>query len=179
MELKTTRLWLLPLALLIAFSGAAEAQEPMFSIALSGGLAGSIDEDTGFSNLNFQVRFAIETAHQRLLSVRVGRMDFSGESMSLLLEPAIDYVTIAGEYMYNEGSYESGVFYGLGYYDASGVRLDGTDGGQGALGFVFGALGEFDVAERWFVYGEATFHYIDLDAAQMFADLQIGLGFRF
>ncbi len=165
--------------MLVFGSGAVAAQEPILSGVLSGGLAGSLDEGSGFSNPSFQVRFAIETARHRFLSFRLGRMDFSDRSLSLLGEVTLDYLTVSGEYLFTEGNYDSGFFMGLGLYDISGVRLDGGDGNQASIGLVLGTLGEFDLSERWFIYGEAAFHYADLDAAQMFADVQVGLGFRF
>jgi hypothetical protein len=178
-KLISTRVLMIVLALVLGAAGSASAQNSVFSLALSGGFAGSLDEDTGFSNATFQARFAIETAQHQFLAFRLGRMDYSGASFSLLTEATIDYLTVAGEYMFTEGNYESGFFLGLGLYDVTGVQVDGKDGNQASIGIIVGAAGEFDVAESWFVYGEAAFHYVNLDAAQMFADVQIGLGFRF
>ena len=179
MRREKTRACLITLVLSAFGCGVVTAQEPIFSGVLSGGLAGSLDEGSGFSNPGFQARFAIETARHQLLSLRLGRMDFSGRSLSLLGDATLDYLTVSGEYLLTEGNYDSGFFIGLGLYDISGVRLDGGDGGQGSIGLILGALGEFDISERWFVYGETAFHYADLDAAQMFANVHIGLGFRF
>ena len=150
MKLNIARVGLIAMTLLVATSAVAVAQNSTFSMALSGGMAGSFDEDTG-----------------RLICADVGQ------------DATIDYLTIAGEYLFAEGNYESGFFMGLGLYDLTAVGNNGEAGDEGTVGLVFGAVGEFDVAERWFVYGEAAFHYINLDAAQMFADIQIGLGFRF
>ena len=179
MRLNIARVGLIALTLLVITSAAASAQGSVFSVALSGGLAGSFDEESGFSNTTFQARFAFETAQNQFLSIRLGRMDFAGESLSLVNDPTIDYVTVAGEYLFSEGNYESGFFMGLGLYDLTGMDNNLASADEGTVGLIFGAVGEFDVAERWFIYGEAAFHYINLDAAQMFADLQVGLGFRF
>ena len=179
MRKNITHACLITVVLLAFGSGVLAAQERILSVALSGGLAGSLDEDSGFSNSSFQARFAIETAKHQFLSFRIGHMDFSGKSLSLLEDVTLDFLTISGEYLFTEGNYESGLFMGIGLYDISGVRLDGTDSDQGSVGLTIGALGEFDVSERWFIYGDAVFHYADLDVAQMFADLQVGLGFRF
>ena len=99
MKPETTRIWLIALVLLVFVGGGAAAQESIFSLALSGGLAGSFDEDSGFSNSTFQARFAVETERHQILSVRLGRMDFSGKSLSLLSEPTLDYLTVSGEYL--------------------------------------------------------------------------------
>ena len=96
--------------MLVFGSGAVAAQEPILSGVLSGGLAGSLDEGSGFSNPSFQVRFAIETARHRFLSFRLGRMDFSDRSLSLLGEVTLDYLTVSGEYLFTEGNYDSGFF---------------------------------------------------------------------
>jgi len=179
MRSRIVHVGLIALTLMVATSGAVAAQAPIFSFALSGGMAGSFDEDTGFSNTTFQARFAVETAQNQFLAIRLGRMDFADASLSLVTEATIDYLTIAGEYLFSEGNYESGFFMGLGLYDMTGVRPDNTSGDEGTIGLVAGAVGEFDMSERWFFYGEAAFHYINLEAAQMFADIQVGLGFRF
>jgi hypothetical protein len=179
MRLNIARVGLIALTMLVTTSVAASAQTSIFSVALSGGLAGSFDEDSGFSNATFQARFAFETAQHQFLSVRLGRMDFTGESLSLVNDATIDYVTVAGEYLFTEGNYESGFFMGLGLYDLTGSNNNLEAADEGTVGLLFGAVGEFDVAERWFIYGEAAFHYINLDVAQMFADIQVGLGFRF
>lgn len=167
-------------ALSVALAGPTAAQVRIFSIGLSGGVAGSFDEDEGgFSNSTFQARFAMETTERNNLAVRLGRMDFSGASLSQAFDVTIDYLTISGEYLFTEASYESGFFLGLGYYDLSGDRLAGDRADETSVGLQFGAVGEFRVSDRWFIFADAAFHYAALDAAQLFGDLQIGVGFRF
>lgn len=158
----------------------AAAQVHIFSIGLSGGVAGSFDEDEGgFSNTTFQARFAMETTEHNNIAVRIGRMDFEDNSLSQAVDPTIDYLSISGEYLFTEASYESGFFMGLGYYDLSGSRLDGSRADETGIGLQFGAVGEFRLAERWFVFADASFHYVSIDAAQLFGGLQLGVGFRF
>lgn len=157
-----------------------DAQEPVLSIGLSGGIAGSLDEDeTGFSNGTAQLRFAVETSSRRNLSIRLGRMDFGDADVGRVREVTVDYLTVAGEYLFQEPSYESGLFLGLGFFDLSSTRDDGRSGDESGVGIVIGALGEFEIAERWFIYAEAAFAFTNLDVAQLFADLQVGVGYRF
>jgi len=158
----------------------AAAQVRIFSVGLSGGVAGSFDEDEGgFSNSTFQLRFTMETTEHNNLAVRLGRMDFADAFLSQAFDATIDYLTVSGEYLFTEASYESGFFFGLGVYDLAGTRIDGLGADETSVGLQFGAVGEFRLAERWFIFADAAFHYVALDAAQFFGDLQIGVGFRF
>ena len=158
----------------------AAAQDHPLSLALSGGVGGSLDEDeSGFSNGTFQARFAVELSRQRSLGLRLGRIDFGDEIVGPASDVTLDYFTVSGEYLFDEPSYESGLYLGLGFYDFSSTRTDGRSGDETAVGLVIGALAEFALAKRWFVYGEAAFAYTNLDIAQLFADLQVGIGFRF
>ncbi len=178
--LERWRLAIVLAALAALLAVPASAQVRIFSVGVSGGVAGSFDEDEGgFSNSAFQARFAVETTERRNIAVRLGRMDFADGSLSQAVDPTIDYLTISGEYLFTEGSYESGFFLGLGYYDLAGTSLAAGSADESSIGLQFGAVGEFDVAERWFIFVDAAFHYASLDAAQLFGDLQIGLGFRF
>lgn len=174
------KIFALLVLLVAAGASSSGAQERVFSIAVSGGLAGSLDEDEGgFSNATFQGRFAVETARRRLVSVRLGRMDFDGEPLGGAFDATVDYLTVAGEYLFDESYYESGLYAGLGLFDLASTRFDGRPGDETAVGLVVGALGEFRLTDRWFVYGEAGFAYTNLELAQLFADLQLGVGFRF
>lgn len=156
------------------------AQEHVWSIGLSGGLSGSLDEDqAGFSNPAFQARLAVETAPHSNLALRVGRMDFGDGELGRSHDATLDYLTIGGEYLFEESYYESGLYAGLGLYDLASTRFDGSPGDETTVGIVVGALGEFRLADRWFVYGEAALAYTNLELAQLFADLQLGIGFRF
>jgi hypothetical protein len=157
------------------------AQEHIRSISLSGGLAGSIDEDsTGFSNPAFQLRFAVETSPRGNLGVRLGRMDFDDAGIGPVTEMTVDYLAVVGEYLFDEPSHDSGLFAGLGFFDLDATRVDGgRDSDEGSIGLLVGALGEFKVGERWFIYGEGFATYTGLDVAQVFATLQVGFGFRF
>ena len=156
------------------------AQEHILSLGLSGGIAGSLDEDeTGFSNGTVQLRFTVETSSEHGLGIRLGRMDFGDTDVGRVTDVTIDYLTLAGEYFFQEPSYESGLFLGLGFFDLASTRDDGRSGDESAVGIVVGALGEFKSAKRWFIYGEVAFAYTNLDVAQLFADLQVGVGYRF
>lgn len=170
--------WVLIVVWMVSAAPAA-AQIRIFSVGLSGGVAGSFDEDEGgFSNSTFQLRFAMETTDHNNIAVRIGRMDFADEFLSQAFDATIDYLTISGEYLFTEAGYESGFFLGVGYYDLAGTRGGGR-ADESSVGLQLGAVGEFRVTDRLFVFADAAFHYVNLDAAQIFGDLQIGLGFRF
>ena len=164
-----------------ALAAPLSAQQPIRSLTLSGGLAGSIDEgDTGFSNPVVQLRFAVETSERGNLGVRLGRMEFDEVVRGRVEDVTVDYLSVVGEYMFDEPSHQSGLYIGLGFFDMDGTRLDGRGTvDEGSMGLVIGALGEFKVADRWFIYGEGMASYTGLDVAQIFANLQVGVGYRF
>lgn len=150
------------------------------SLALSGGVVGSLDEDqAGFSNATFQLRFAAQMKQQQNLAIRIGRMDFGDEGFGSVIEATIDYLTISGEYLFEDAFGESGIYIGLGLFDQSGIFEDAVDASESGVGLVLGALGEYRLADRWYLLGEVGFAYTNLDVAQFFLDLQIGVGFRF
>ena len=91
----------------------------------------------------------------------------------------MDYLTVAGEYVFDEPSHQSGLYLGLGFFDLDAFRIDGMAGDEGGVGGVVGAFGEFAVSKRWFIYGEGFAAYTGLDVAQIFANLQVGFGYRF
>jgi len=166
---------------LVLFLGdPAAAQEHVLSLGVSGGVAGSLDEEQGgFSNATYQIRFVVETQDRLNVGIRLGRMDFGDSDIGAVTDVTMDYLTVAGEYLFDEPSYQSGLFIGLGFFDLSSTRLDLRSGDESALGLVIGALGEFGLSKRWFIYGELAFAYANLDAAQLFGDLQVGVAYRF
>jgi hypothetical protein len=177
---KTSLLSLGFAALIALCSTTVSGQERIFSLGLSGGITGSIDEDSsGFSNTTFQLRFTVDTDRHQNVAIRAGRMDFDGEVLGPAVNSTIDYVTVGGEYLFTEAGHESGFLLGLGYYALSGDALDGSDADEGALGLVIGAIGEFDMTERWFVSVDVLVHYAALDSAQIFASGLVGVGYRF
>lgn len=158
----------------------SHAQDFPVSLALSGGVGGSLDEDaSGFSNGTFQLRLAVETSRRRNIGVRLARIDFGDSEIGRVSDVTLDFLTVSGEYLFDEPSYQSGLYMGLGFFDFSSTRVDGRSGDETAIGLVVGALGEFAISKRWFVYGEAAFAYTNLDIAQLYADLQVGVGYRF
>ena len=169
------------LGLLVAFGAPQHgvAQSNTFSIALMGGLGGSFDAepDTGLDNTGLQVRFTMELDLRTDFAVRVGKMDLEGESsVPGLFDSELTYLTLAGEYAFPAGYYESGLFIGLGLYDLSGdLFIPDEDG----IGLTVGASGEFRITDRFFAVVEFSGHYADLDYAQFFAMGHAGVGFRF
>lgn len=169
--------------LLLCISAPATAQSSTprtFAVSLMGGLGGAIDEgDAGYDNTRFQIGLSVQTEANSKVAVRIGSYDFgSGESLGDAFEPKLDYATIGGEYSFNDGTYTSGVFVGLGAY-----RLEATEAFTGAdisttrVGLTAGATGEFDVTQRLSLVGELSAHILPSGEAQFFAGGLVGLQF--
>jgi hypothetical protein len=106
-------------------------------------------------------------------------MDFGDEGFGSVTHATIDYLTVSGEYLFEDAFGESGIFIGLGLFDQSGIFEDARDASESGLGLVIGAVGEYRLADRWYLLGEVGFAFTNLDVAQLFLDLQLGIGFRF
>lgn len=167
----------LVLLLLVALAPlSASAQSPYnYSVALMGGLGGSSDaDDSNLDNFGWQARFAMELELHTLFSVRAGQLALDTDSA--LFDSDLSYLTVAGEYRFPAGFYESGLFLGLGAYDLTGDLLveDET-----AIGLTLGTSGDFRVTDRVTVIVEFSGHYADLDYAQIFLMGHAGVSFRF
>lgn len=171
------------LAGLLLLPGAARAEEPYnFSVAALGGIGGSIDAEPGddLSNTGFQLNLAMVTDPQTLVEARFGQLALDGDELFGSLSDAdLTYVTVGGEYRFNEGWYDSGIYLALGGYRLEGTALDGGESRENSIGLAIGATGEFKV-NRWLsVLLELSGHYVDFDEAQLFAMGHGGVAIHF
>ena len=168
---------LLLLALLCASPVAAE--ERLKRITGLVGFGGSPDGDPedGIDHASFQAGFSFEVDSDVLVGFRAGKVAIDGDGFGARKKPDLTYVTAAGEYLFSEGYYRSGLYVGLGLY-----RLD--DGGSGlgdesSPGLSLGLTGDFEINDRLAFVVELSGHYADLGGANFFAMLHAGVGYRF
>ena len=171
-------------ALVLAGAGPAAAQRSQYSFtaALSGSIGGTLDAsapDPGVGNTGFQLAFMWETLPKTRVGLRYGQVDFSDEQIGTLFDPELSYVTIAGEYLYQESYFLSGIYIGLGYYSLEGDRLVAGDEDESALGAVLGVSGDFEINERFSILAELSMHWADLTATQLFGFGHLGVAYRF
>lgn len=171
------------LAGLAALPGAARAQELYtYSVGVMGGLGGSPDPDRGdgFDNTGLQVNLDLVTEPRTHLGLRLGRLSLdSSDSFGSLTSADLSYLTLGGEYRFNEGWYESGVYLALGGYRLEGDRPPGRTRRDTALGAAVGFTGELQVMRRLGVLVELSAHYADLDEAQIFGMAHAGVVVHF
>jgi hypothetical protein len=170
----------------LAQPAAASAQELYnWTVGLMGGVGGSVDVKPGsrsYSNASWQVEGLVVTERHALLGVRVGNLALGGKDtlFGSRTGASLSYVTIAGQYMFQESYYDSGVYLGLGAY-----RLGGNDAVTGAsasktvAGGVLGITGDFRATRRVSVVFEVSGHYIDIKNAHIFAMAHGGLALHF
>lgn len=153
-----------------------------FTATALGGLGGSVDADRGdgVDNPGFQVGFSIVTEPRTLVGLRVGRITFDdSQPLESLLDAEMTYAILAGEYRFDQGYYESGVYVGIGGYRLEGTPLGGADPEDTAVGLAVGFTGEFAITRRFGLAIELSGHYADLQETQMFAMGHGGLAFHF
>lgn len=167
----------------LALSPAASAQDLYsYTVTLSGGLGGSFDvePDAGLDNQSFQLGFAMITAPRALLSVRVGQLAFdSAEGFAGLRDADVTYVTVGGEYRLRRSFYDSGLYLALGGYQLKGTDAAGSSQDETALGLAFGSTADFPINQYLSVLAELSGHYADLEDAQFFGMLHLGLSVHF
>ncbi len=171
------------LAGLLLLPGAARAQERYnFSVAGLGSIGGSLDAEPGddLSNTGYQLNLSMVTDPQTHVGIRVGQLGLDGdEFFGTLSDADLTYVTVGGEYRFNENWYDSGVYFALGGYRLEGTAFDGSDSRDNAIGLAVGVTGEFKV-NRWLgLLLEFSGHYADFDEAQFFAMGHGGLAVHF
>ena len=169
-------------------AGPASAQAPSggrlledFAISFMGGIGGSVDEDEpGYDNTTLQLGGSFSTDKNTVVGLRLGRIEFgSDERLGDLFDVQVTYVTLAGEYRFSESYYESGLFFGLGFYDIEGTRVFTGKESEIRLGITGGATGDFDVTERLAVVAELVGHVVPGSEAQFFATGLVGVAIRF
>ncbi len=156
---------------------ASSAQQPStYTAGLAVGIGGATDADpsTGYDDFGFQAFFAMEVQSYTQFVTRLGRLSL--DSKDSTVDGDLTYLTVAGEYTFNAGSYESGLFLGLGYYDLSTNFLAGDDS---ALGLTLGTTGDFRLTDRLSLYIELSGHWADLDYAQFFVMGLAGVAYHF
>ena len=165
------------LSLLLASSGAAEDRPRRFSFLLGGGGSLYSDNSSGFSR-SFQLGFSFEKEKDTLVAFRYGQLAFDdgvdGDGFSTA---DLTYLTAAGEYWFNEGYYESGIFFGIGAYDLETHSAQGSSDDT-AIGASLGVMGEFTVSKRMAMLLELSLHWADLDAVNLFGLGHAGLVVR-
>ena len=163
---------------------AAVAQETYtFTLGALGGLGGSIDADPGDSlaNTTYQLTAGLLIEHKTHLVVRAGHLNLDDDAVfESLTDAGLDYVNIAGEYRYDHGFYESGLYFGLGGYFLDGNPLSGGDSERDtSFGVVLGLTGDFELTRRLSFVIDIAGHWANLDTAQTFVTGQLGLAFHF
>lgn len=133
-------------------------------------------------DFGFQLVFNTEMRRGVLFGVRVGQIDVQidnvGSPLAVLdpVDSELTYATLNGEYRLSAGSYQSGLFFGFGYYAVDGQQFFDDDTG---LGLTVGTTGDFRINDRWSVLVEFSGHYADLDYAQFFIMGHAGVAFHF
>ncbi|MDH3745549.1 MAG: hypothetical protein OES47_10665, partial [Acidobacteriota bacterium] len=117
---KPSLLVLAGLLVVVAFAMPHQAAADTFTFFLQGGVGGPVNEDStdsaGFETA-FQLGFTVASRGDIEVGGRAGRVDFApGDQLGPLAAPTLDYLTLGGDYQFNEGFYQSGIFIGLGYY---------------------------------------------------------------
>jgi hypothetical protein len=168
---------------LLVLPGVAHAAEQYtYTAGILGGIGGSFDADPGddLSNSSYQLNLSMVTEPRTQVGLRIGKLDLdSQEAFGTLTGADLSYVTIAGEYRFQDSYYESGLYIGLGGYRLSGNRFNGKADSQTSVGVVVGVTGEITV-NRWLgVVVELSGHYVDLDEANLYGMGHAGLAFHF
>jgi hypothetical protein len=163
-------------------AGSATAQDlHRFSVSLFGGIGGSFDVSpgAGLDNDTFQLSFSLVTAPASLVSVRVGQLDFSGEKgFGIFSNADLSYLTVGGEFRSHKPFYDSGLYLALGGYRIEG-QVGGVDNSDTSFGLVVGTTADFPL-NRWLsILAELSGHVTDLDEAQFFGMLHVGVSVRF
>lgn len=175
---------LLLLIVLLSAPAAVSAQElHTYTVGLLGGIGGSTDVKPGrsFTNSSFQLNFGRIVSEGTEVAVRLGHLGLDAKpTFGSLTSAGLDYVTLAGEYKFDEGYYTSGVYVGLGAYRLGGTSLvDGSHTRQTAAGGSVGLTGDFRL-NRWLgVLVELSGHYVDLREAKIFGMAHGGVAVHF
>lgn len=143
----------------------------LFEASLTGGIGGSFDAGHGhdFSQRALQAGFGVLTNERTYTVVRLGRLDFDSDlDLDGLTRAELTYLTVAGEYRFQQPSYDFGIYLGLGAYQLEGRDLVLGDSDESALGLAFGLTGDFDLTPRFSLVAEFSAHYAFLDRAQVY-----------
>lgn len=156
-----------------------------FTLGLAGMIGGPFDvdgEDPGFSQTGISARFSWRTQPRTMISVRAAQVDMSGEILGNVFDPELTYVTVGGEYTFQEPYYVSSFYLGLGQY-----RLDGlvpsaaglVQDDDNTIGVTLGTTADFSVTEAVSIFADLSLHYADLEPMQFFGFLHVGIAYHF
>jgi len=162
---------------------AAGAQELYnYSVGVLGGIGGSFDASpgNGLTNSNLQLNLGIVTDPGTHVVLRTGRLALDKKTFFGSLSGAdMKYITLGGEYRYQESTYQSGVYAALGAYRLQGTSSAGRKDSQDTWGASVGFTGELPI-KRWLgIQAELSGHYVNFKEAQFFAMAQAGIVFHF
>lgn len=168
----------------LAWSSPARAESDFtFRAAVLGGLGGPADSDhdKDFDHEAFQIEVGMVTNASTLATVRFGTLDLDdGEPYEGLDHAELKYANIAGEYRFDQGYYDFGIYLGLGAYKLDGDPLPGAADGQTAVGIAFGINGDFDINRHFAITAGASAHYAFFDKrSNLYANALAGVAFRF
>lgn len=169
------------LALALVPTPRVEAQTlHSLSFSLLGGFGGSPDaENSDFGNTTIQASIGVATELGTTVTLRVGRIDIDAdEGFGSLSGATFDYVTLAGDYEFNEEAFRSSLFLGLGAYRAQGFE-NGIEVDQTVPGLTFGVGADFPLTRQISLVLELAGHWADFDDTQLFGTGLGGLSIRF
>ena len=162
------------LLLASAFAASSSARAQGFypyRVSALFGVGGVVDNDvsSGYSNSTFQLGFSFETEQNTLVGLRYAQLDFGdGLNDDGLGSAELSYATVVGEYRFNEGYYQSGIYLGLGGYNLERVGPMGVKEDDTGIGVALGVTGEFEISGRWAFLVELSGHWADVDAVNFF-----------
>jgi hypothetical protein len=170
------------LSLLVFPTPARAGELYTYTVGVLGGLGGSFDVDTGdgFNNSGYQLNLSLVTEPRTQVAFRLGKLNLDHEELFGSLSGAdLSYITVGGEYRFQETYYDSGIYLGLGGYRLRGTRFNGQDDESTSVGLNIGVTAEFPI-NRWLgILVEASGHYVDLDEAKIFGMAHGGVAFHF
>ena len=90
------------------------------------------------------------------------------------------YLTVAGEYLFGESAFQSGLFIGLGAYKFEATDFfTGLEISTTTIGVTGGVTGDFDISSNAAIVGELSFHALPSAEAQFFVGGLVGVQFYF
>lgn len=171
------------LAPLLAASPAMAFDNYTFTAALFGGYGGVLDgEDQGpFDESALQLAVGMLTQDRTHAIVRLGRLEFDDDHLfANRFGAEVEYLSLAGEYRFQQPAYDFGLFVGIGAYRVTGRELGFVEEEEEeALGFALGATGDFDMTRHLSFVAEIDFHYALFDEAELYGVALAGLAVHF
>lgn len=183
MNLKSHVLTLAVLGTMAVATPVAAQELYTYTLGAFGGLGGSLDADPGddLDGSGLQVGFSLVTQPGTRIALRAGELGLAdGGQFESLFDAELSYVTLAGEYRFQESYYAPWAYIGLGAYRVEGVdtAIHG-DSDDTSIGLVIGLVGEFNLTRRLDFVVEVSGHYADFDEASIFAMGHAGLALHF